>query len=147
MTKPKRQWAEFIVQLLWRTHSLTSLCTKFIVHQMGKDSTVNSWFSMLMKGDLAWISQEQHIMGKAFLFGSGMHHPIHCFGSKFIFLMVYFLCNIKISELYCTLTGYLRWEVRSELEAWPMVWRSKTQGSWAVRRQNRCSPSTSRHSR
>lgn len=146
MTKLKRQWAEFIVWLLRGTHSLPSLWTKFIAHQMGKDSTVNSWFSMLMK-ELAWVIQEQHIMGKAFLFGSEMHHTIHCFGSKFIFLMVYFLSNIKISELYCMLTGYLRWEVRGELEAWSMVWRSKTQGSWAVRRQNRRSPSTSRHSR
>jgi hypothetical protein len=33
----------------------------------------------------------KHIIGKAFAFGSGMHQPIHCFGSNFIFFMVYFL--------------------------------------------------------
>ena len=37
------------------------------------------------------------MMEKAFAFGSGMHHTIHCLGGKFIFLMAYFLTNIKRS--------------------------------------------------
>lgn len=36
-------------------------------------------------------------MEKAFVSGSGMYHTIHCLGSKFIFLMTYFLSNIKRS--------------------------------------------------
>lgn len=90
MAKPKRQWAEFIFQHLTWTHSLTSLNIIFIVHQMKKDSTVNFCFPCSQKG-LARIIQKLHIMEKAFVFGSGMHHTIHCLGSKFIFRMGLFL--------------------------------------------------------
>lgn len=48
--------------------------------------------------------------GKVFPIWPGNASSYTLFWQQIYLPMVYFLCNIKISELYCTLYCYLRWE-------------------------------------
>lgn len=85
---------------------------------------------MLIKGRTGKNNPRAAYKGKTFACGSGMHHTIHCFGSKFTSLMVYFLSNLKIRVH--TLPAHWLTGGWGLTEAWPMARRSDIRENWAV---------------